>query len=122
MNWYASSLLGSSSPAREDSGLPDVRVDPARKECNILHCSDKMQNERSDRDVATAMLYGRVFEYMDISIDRGNPMLSYAGLKSPRTKRIYEARLCRALALKMTGEEPCVSAPNLSPAISSSHW
>jgi hypothetical protein len=49
--------------------LPDVRDGLTRKERIILHCIDKIQNELGGRNVPTAMLYGRVLEYVDISVD-----------------------------------------------------
>jgi len=49
--------------------LPDVRDGLTRKERIILHCIDKIQKERGGRNVPTAMLYGRVLEYVDIGID-----------------------------------------------------
>ena len=45
--------------------LPDVRDGLTRKERIILHCIDKIQKERGGRNVPTAMLYGRVLEYVD---------------------------------------------------------
>ncbi len=56
-------------PTKEYSDLPDVRDGLTRKERIILYCIDKIQNERGGRNVPTAMLYGRVVEYLDISID-----------------------------------------------------
>ena len=49
--------------------LPDIRDGLTRKERIILHCVVKIQNELGDRNVPTAMLYGRVLEYEDISVD-----------------------------------------------------
>ena len=49
--------------------LPDVRDGLTTKERIILYCIDKIQNELGGRNVPTAMLYGRVLEYVDISID-----------------------------------------------------
>ena len=51
------------------NNLPDVRDGLTTKERIILYCIDKIQNELGDRNVPTAMLYGRVLEYVDISID-----------------------------------------------------
>ncbi|KPJ88751.1 MAG: hypothetical protein AMJ53_16445 [Gammaproteobacteria bacterium SG8_11] len=53
----------------DHNDLPDIRDGLTRKERIILHCIDKMQKERGGRDVPTAMLYGRVLEYTDISVD-----------------------------------------------------
>lgn len=49
--------------------LPDIRDGLTRKERIILHCIDKIQKELGGRNVPTAMLYGRVLEYVDISVD-----------------------------------------------------
>lgn len=49
--------------------LPDIRDGLTRKERIILHCIDIIQKERDGRDVPTAMLYGRVVEYVDMSVD-----------------------------------------------------
>ena len=56
-------------PIEEYNNLPDVRDGLSRKERVILYCIDKIQKERGGRNVPTAMLYGRVVEYVDISID-----------------------------------------------------
>ncbi len=55
--------------SNEFDNLPDVRDGLSRKERIILYCIDQIQNERGGRNVPTAMLYGRVVEYMDISVD-----------------------------------------------------
>ncbi len=49
--------------------LPDVRDGLTRKERVILHCIARLQSELGGRNVPTAMLYGRVIEYVDISVD-----------------------------------------------------
>ena len=49
--------------------LPDVRDGLTRKERIILYCLDQIQKERGGRNVPSAMLYGRVIEYIDMSID-----------------------------------------------------
>lgn len=51
------------------SDLPDVRDGLKRKERIILYCLNEIQKERGDRNVPTAMLYGRVIEHLDISVD-----------------------------------------------------
>lgn len=51
------------------NNLPDSRDGLTRKERIILHCIDKIQSELGGRNVPTAMLYGRVLEYVDISVD-----------------------------------------------------
>jgi predicted HTH domain antitoxin len=49
--------------------LPDVRDGLTRKERIILYCIDEIQKELGGRNVPTVMLYGRVVEYVDISVD-----------------------------------------------------
>lgn len=49
--------------------LPDVRDGLTRKQRIILYCLDQLQKERGGRNVPSVMLYGRVVEYLDISID-----------------------------------------------------
>ena len=49
--------------------LPDVRDGFTRKERIILYCLDQLQKERDGRNVPTAMLYGRVIEHLDMSMD-----------------------------------------------------
>lgn len=57
------------------SDLPDVRDGLTRKERIILDCIARIQKERGDRNVPTAMLYGRVLEYVDMSIDEMQQIL-----------------------------------------------
>ena len=49
--------------------LPDVRDGLNRKDRIVLYCLDKTQKELGGRNVPTAMLYGRVLEYVDMSVD-----------------------------------------------------
>ena len=49
--------------------LPDVRDGLNRKERIVLYCIHQAQKERDGRNVPTAMLYGRVLEYVDMSED-----------------------------------------------------
>ena len=51
----------------EFENLPDVRDGLTRKERVVLYCLNQLQNERGGRNAATAMLYGRVLEYVDMS-------------------------------------------------------
>ena len=51
----------------ELDNLPDIRDGLTRKERIVLYCLDQLQNERDGRNVPTAMLYGRVVEYVNIS-------------------------------------------------------
>ena len=47
--------------------LPDVGDGLTRKERIVLFCLNQAQQERGVRNVPTAMLYGRVSEYINIS-------------------------------------------------------
>ena len=47
--------------------LPDSRDGLGRKERIVLYCLDQLQQERGGFNVPTAMLYGRVLEYVDLS-------------------------------------------------------
>ena len=49
--------------------LPDVRDGLSRKERIVLFCLNEIQHEREGRNVPTAMLYGRVLEHIDMSVD-----------------------------------------------------
>jgi hypothetical protein len=49
--------------------LPNVRDGLTRKERVIVYCIQEIQQELGGRNVPTAMLYGRVVEYMDMSVD-----------------------------------------------------
>lgn len=49
--------------------LPDARDGLTRIERIVLHTLHETQRERGDRNVPTAMLYGRVVEKIDISVD-----------------------------------------------------
>jgi hypothetical protein len=49
--------------------LPDVRDGLTRIERVVLYVLHKTQEERGGRNVPTAMLYGRVVEHVDISVE-----------------------------------------------------
>jgi hypothetical protein len=51
------------------NNLPDVRDGLTRKQRIILFCLDQIQKERGGRNVPTLMLYGRVIEHIDMSMD-----------------------------------------------------
>ena len=53
----------------DSNDLPDIRDGLTRTERIVLHCIDKLNSELGGRNVPTAMLYGRVLEYADISVD-----------------------------------------------------
>jgi hypothetical protein len=48
--------------------MPDARDGLTRIERIVLHTLHETQRERGDRNVPTAMLYGRVVEKIDISV------------------------------------------------------
>ena len=51
-----------------DDFIPDARDGLTRAERVILWQLDLLQKERGDRNVPTAMLYGRVVEHVNISV------------------------------------------------------
>jgi len=57
------------SPENPLDNLPDVRDGLTRKERIVLYLIDQIQKERGGRNVPTAMLYGRVLEHVDMSVD-----------------------------------------------------
>ena len=56
-------------PASELDWLPDARDGLTRAERIVLWVLHEAQREFNGRNIATAMLYGRVVEYMDMSVD-----------------------------------------------------
>ena len=59
--------------------LPDVRDGFTRKERTILYCLDQLQKERDGRNVPAAMLYGRVIEHLDMSMDEFQSAITIFG-------------------------------------------
>ncbi len=51
------------------NNLPDVRDGLNRKERVVLTCLHELQKERKGRNVPTVMLYGRVIEQLDMSVE-----------------------------------------------------
>ncbi len=49
--------------------VPDIRDGLTRRERVVLWCLSELQQERGDRHVPTAMLYGSVVEYVDMSVE-----------------------------------------------------
>lgn len=49
--------------------LPDVRDGLTRKERVVLYVLQQFEKERPGRNTPTAMLYGRVVEHVDMSVD-----------------------------------------------------
>lgn len=51
----------------EFDDFPDSRDGLTRKERIVMYCLDQLQQQRGGRNAPTAMLYGRVVEYVDMS-------------------------------------------------------
>lgn len=52
-----------------EDALPDVRDGLTRVERVVLHTLHELQRERGGASVPTTMLYGRVVETIDMSVD-----------------------------------------------------
>ena len=63
--------------------LPDVRDGLTRKERVVLWLLGVIQKERGGRNVPTPMLYGRVVEHVDMSVDELQAILQRLGALSP---------------------------------------
>ncbi len=59
--------------------LPDARDGLNRKERVVLYCLHQLQQEREGRNVPTAMLYGRVVELVDMSVEELQTILIRLG-------------------------------------------
>jgi hypothetical protein len=66
-------------PGQED--LPDVRDGLTRRERIVLRVLHETQKERGDRNVPTAMLWGRVCEHFYISPEELSAMLARLGAR-----------------------------------------
>jgi hypothetical protein len=64
-----------------DDGIPDVRDGLTREERLVLYVLHETQKERGDRNVPTAMLWGRVCEHIYISPDDLSAMLARLGAR-----------------------------------------
>lgn len=67
-------------PLDADS-LPDIRDGLTRRERVVLHVLRQTQQERGDRNVPTAMLWGRVCEHFYISPEALSDMLARLGAR-----------------------------------------
>jgi hypothetical protein len=65
------------------SKLPDVRDGLTREERVVLYVLSQTQKERGDRNVPTAMLWGRVCEHFYISPEDLSAMLARLGARKP---------------------------------------
>ena len=63
------------------SQIPDVRDGLTREERIVLWVLSETQKERGDRNVPTAMLWGRVCEHFDISPEDLSLMLAKLGAR-----------------------------------------
>jgi hypothetical protein len=59
--------------------IPDARDGLTRQERIVLSVLQEVQKERGDRNVATAMLWGRVCEHFYISPEELSAMLARLG-------------------------------------------
>jgi len=64
-----------------DEGSPDVRDGLNRRERIVLYVLHQTQRERGDRNVPTAMLWGRICEYFYISPEELSAMLARLGAR-----------------------------------------
>jgi hypothetical protein len=71
---------GGSERHRYDK-IPDVRDGLTREERVVLYVLHETQKERGDRNVPTAMLWGRVCEHFYISPDELSAMLARLGAR-----------------------------------------
>lgn len=62
-------------------GIPDVRDGLTREERVVLYVLQQTQKERGDRNVPTAMLWGRVCEHFWISPEELSAMLARLGAR-----------------------------------------
>jgi hypothetical protein len=61
--------------------IPDIRDGLTREQRVVLHVLNQLQQERGDRNVPTAMLWGRVCEYFYISPEDLSEMLAQLGAR-----------------------------------------
>lgn len=61
--------------------IPDVRDGLTRQERIVLQVLHEIQQERGDRNVPTAMVWGRVCEYFYISPEELSAMLARLGAR-----------------------------------------
>jgi hypothetical protein len=67
--------------AAEHRDLPDVRDGLNERERVVLYVLHQTQQERGDRNVPTAMLWGRVCEHFYISPEELSDMLARLGAR-----------------------------------------
>jgi hypothetical protein len=78
----SASLTDSAEKPYRDDKIPDVRDGLTRKERVVLYVLHETQKERGDRNVPTAMLWGRVCEHFYISPEELSAMLARLGART----------------------------------------
>lgn len=63
--------------------LPDVRDGLTRKERVVLYVMHQAQAESGRELIPTAMIYGRVVEYIDMSVEELQAILQRLGARRP---------------------------------------
>lgn len=71
------------SPHPPCDDLPDARDGLTRLERVVLYVLHQTQRERGGRNVPTAMLYGRVLEYIDVGQEELQHCLSRMAQRAP---------------------------------------
>jgi len=71
--------IDNTSPGNAD--MADVRDGLNRRERIVLHVLHQTQKERGDRNVPTAMLWGRVCEYLYVSPDELSALFARLGAR-----------------------------------------
>jgi hypothetical protein len=64
-----------------NDGIPDVRDGLTRRERIVLYVLNEAQKERGDRNVPTAMLWGRVCEHFYIAPEELSSLLARLGAR-----------------------------------------
>ena len=72
----------SGSETKPEHRVPDVRDGLTREERVVLYVLHQTQKERGDRNVPTAMLWGRVCEHFYISPEELSAMLARLGARA----------------------------------------
>jgi hypothetical protein len=81
MNADSGKRSGGGRVPRVEDRIPDVRDGLTRKERVVLYVLHETQKERGDRNVPTAMLWGRVCEHFYISPEDLSAMLARLGAR-----------------------------------------
>jgi hypothetical protein len=79
-DWLDASGVSSCMRERFDK-IPDIRDGLTREERVVLYVLNETQTERGDRNVPTAMLWGRVCEYFYMSPEDLSLMLARLGAR-----------------------------------------